>query len=31
MDMESGTIVVAVISTLILAFALWLIKKLTEM
>ncbi len=29
--MEAGTIAIAVFSTLILAFGLWIIKKITEM
>ncbi len=31
MESELGTITVAVISTLILAFGLWIIRKLTQM
>lgn len=30
MESEVGTITVAIISTLILAFGLWIIKKITE-
>jgi len=30
MEMETGTIVVAIISTLVLAFALWVIDKITN-
>jgi hypothetical protein len=30
MDVEYGTVAVAVVSTVILAFGLWVIKKITE-
>ena len=31
MDLETGTIVVAIFSTIVLSFAFWIIKKLTDM
>ena len=30
MEMETGTIFVAIVSTIILAFALWIINKITD-
>ncbi len=30
MEMETGTIIVAIVSTIVLAFALWIINKITN-